>query len=242
MRMYSIHFLTIVSGFCLVWACSGNRIEKKKKWIQTETESGDSLPDDTDHQSTDFSLDPDVALQGRWQAKCEKINNEDSKDTRYQQTAIRFEAREAKISTDIFKRAQCRAISTSSVVTTDFKTAEGNLRKIDYVIKKIELIPRTEADARRFIDVGFCGINDWSVNTSREVSGLKCFDDEEAFPAKGDLFYDVYSVEGQTLFFGLGAALYRREQVILNGSTPEKRPIATVNEPLFTKIKGKNND
>jgi len=76
----------------------------------------------------------------------------------------------------------------------------------------------------------YCGYTDWTVNVAKDVTGKAC--DGDTMASAGTTIYDIftiydYSISGDfTDGHEIGDLNFGETDGVLNGSSPDKRPIA----------------
>ena len=106
----------------------------------------------------------------------------------------------------------------------------GEHFELDYTLQKIMFLFSTQRAVTQANDYVYCGIKDWQVNVSRDVTGKDC---GGTIYKAGDVTYDLVRLDsGMRVYFG-----YFEDG--RDGKSPEARPIAIDPHQAYLKAFGK---
>lgn len=152
-------------------------------------ESSVSKSDKT-NQNTDPEIYSD--LVGEWKTECINGSSSDS----YQLTFSFNQDGTSSLKEEFFYGTDC---ATPDTVWTSFYDYVDNNGNTDFERTKVMMIAQHSDTVDNFNTLGseWCGINDWVLDESRDVTGLDC----EAFPTDSTPINTTYTIDGNTLEF-----------------------------------------
>lgn len=109
----------------------------------------------------------------------------------------------------------CGAEAIQFEQTGDFLQTSGsaeNVLNVDFAVSQVKVTPVSRAGADILRLANFCGISDWTVGVAKDVTEQSGTD--RCIPKLPQTIYEIYTVEGNTLYFGKGENL----------TDPAKRP------------------
>ena len=82
--------------------------------------------------------------------------------------------------------------SAADAIEIDVTTIEGTL------------MVTAQATADNYNQIQYCGYTDWAANVPKDILGRTCTNGSNSvtYWARGDIYYDIYKVDGAKLFFG----------------------------------------
>ncbi|MCX6126864.1 MAG: hypothetical protein NTV34_19240 [Proteobacteria bacterium] len=246
------NFLNI-SLLCMITvlasACDGPRVVHKNKTPSTE----EAPPKDTDLGTAPESSPPGpnpIPLEqveikspaGLWKSNCVTASkNPEGVSGKTQKSQGLFSTDKVVFATELYLKGGCTSLTHSIVVTSSFAIRTGSRTdgplEIDFVLERIELIPRTAEEAENMNDLEAYRMTNWKRDVALEITGKTRFPDEGPLPASGTVLYDVLSIEGNQIKFGLTAQPVdsHAEKPLDDGSTPGKRPRQVADDIIFIK-------
>lgn len=98
-------------------------------------------------------------------------------------------------------------------------------KNLNITVHKSTITPVSAAGVANLNDVKLCGATDWQLNVAKDVTGADC--GGKSF-AEGVVVFDVYKVDGSSLFLG-------KSSFFRDGSSAEQRPTALDTEHPLAK-------
>ncbi|MBX2881474.1 MAG: hypothetical protein KTR32_16130 [Granulosicoccus sp.] len=156
-----------------------------------------------------------------WQQSCLPSTDED-----FERSTLDIDSNSFVITQSSFSDQECNSATQAVTFAGTFTEGElvpvsdrGNATAIDLTISSVALTFSTEELVTAANGAGLCGINNWAINVSSDISNCNAVDGT-AVPST---LYDIYLLEGEQLFTGDET-----------GDTPEARPVLLAeNEPYF---------
>jgi hypothetical protein len=161
-------------------------------------------------------------LDGTWTSACTSQDN-----AKYIQT-VTFAGTTGNVDQTIYTDANCHTAAYKAHQASDYvlAAAEAGTTAIDYTLTAVSIQVENSQYVAAFNAQRICGYSDWKVHVAKDVAGRSC--GSGTIPSVGTKSYDVYQLDGSTLYFGATTT----EQ---DGSTPAKRPPGVDNAVPFTK-------
>ena len=156
-----------------------------------------------------------AALAGVWVQECRQrtIRSED-----FAGTSVVYSER-------FYAQGDCTGLKSIARSYGDYwlpEQGDSPLPKMDFRFERVTLEPATPEMADALSRAHYCGLTDWTAGVETELTGLKCdlFGNGKLYsrPARGEMRYGIFSLEGDVLRFGK----LSRERSAL---TPETRPL-----------------
>jgi 3-keto-disaccharide hydrolase len=146
-------------------------------------------------------------LEGVWESQC--FSNSDGDDEKVLTTITGRKAIQAFDSYIDSSGATCSGSVTFSkemtiIIDDEFNdtilTGGVNAKTLTYTVFSYTITPKTESMANTLNQQGVCGLSNWVVNTPNDVTGGSC--GGTLMPSRGSRIYDVYQLNGNTLYSG----------------------------------------
>lgn len=121
----------------------------------------------------------------------------------------------------------CVAGDRDFVVSAAFSYSSGQEviggRALDITVKTVKIAPVSSAMVDTFNQDKNCGIDNWVINTPREVTGVTCASGSSL--KKDQRFFNIYKIEDKKLFLGIQQIGGQTNDPGHDGSTESQRPI-----------------
>lgn len=247
-----------------LFSCGGHREEKRQKILGNDTpvDANDNTQSTSEKDLDKTNLNPKKtppkiekpkdakiveielpSLEGKWQANCELTNKNPADNIQTtQKQLIKFSGDQVIFATDLFAKANCVAQELSIWVTSTYKilpsTDGGETFPAEFMLVKIELIPRSAGKVDEFTDAEPYNLKNWQLNVAKDITGLKEGDNKDPLPHAGKTLYDVISLVNAKVAFALASAGLNAKpaDAAFDGSTADKRPKQPNIDILFEKL------
>lgn len=177
--------------------------------------------DSTDTSDSADTSTPGAELGGSWATACYKGT----------QTVLTYDGSSFSGTYGEYSDAACTDLyhlsEWSGTATFGEELASG-ARKIDLAFLTFTSTALTEENAAQNNAYAYCGYTDWEAGVTKDVLGAECWG--FSIPVGGQSL-DIYLVEGDTLRFGVGAA-------IGTALTEADRPTEIDDTRVFTRVQG----
>jgi hypothetical protein len=163
-----------------------------------------------------------VELQGEWQSNC--LNP--SLTGLGERSTLLFNGQDFTRTSQISGPGGCNSNDVEAQIKGTYVRGpmiRQGVHQIDLTTANATITPRSEAGRLLLVLAKACGISDWKLGEAKDITAAlgteSCF---ETYPKQT---YQIYSIEGNQLFFGSGEDF----------STVGKRPVELERNYIYTK-------
>ncbi len=163
-----------------------------------------------------------VELQGEWQSNC--LNP--SLTGLGERSVLLFSGQDFTRTSQVSGPGGCNSNDVEAVIQGSYVRGpmiRQGVHQIDLSTSQATITPRSEAGRLLLVLAKACGISDWKLGEAKDITAALgtegCF---ETYPKQT---YQIYSIEGNQLFFGSGEDF----------STVGKRPVELERNYIYTK-------
>lgn len=186
----------------------------------------------------DSGLSPFAArVQGNWWAECSS-----SPVGLSEISALYMSHESMKRTTQISFSTDCNTWDAEAVEDFNFWVngdVGNNMRELELKLKNVTVRPLTVIGAAQLNTIAWCGVSDWAVGSTRDVSGQ--VGSENCFPSRPKEMKSVIKLESDTLMIGRlesvsTAGTLNKDQVYRRPPPSTPTPVPTTTEPVPTPV------
>jgi hypothetical protein len=159
-------------------------------------------------------------LEGQWRSACDDTPHPSGSSDKI----VTVKANRIEIAENTYRDKSCSQLDYRTTSDSLFSVAKPSPH-IDgiFINKKLKSYSWTvfnpDEIQERYNDIGFCGYSDWAINIPKDCSGTR--GNDQAFPSKGSMKYNIFKVEGLVAYFGiLDANIADERETSVNRNVP----------------------